>query len=678
MYSRSWRFQFLSLAVMSFAGCWLQQSVIAVTSPETGKKHALVVAIAEYAADTGWHRTSADSDLGLVRAALEAQEFTTIHQLVDSDATRDGIVRSFREKLLKPAEPGDLVVFYYAGHGQQLKDDGNDEIDGYDEALVPHDAPAFFTPGYRGERHLRDDTLALLMLELRKKLGPRGHVVAFLDSCFSGTPRGTGALDLEGSTERMIVRGGAPLGPPARQAIGVEAGSGLFESAPGEKARLQRNEEMASYVVFSAARHDQFALETMGDQNRLVGSLTYAVTRELATVPPDATYLWLYERIRWLMARRVENEPQVEGDVDTLLFRGLAVPQDPFVRVESVHPSGREVVLAAGSLVGLRRGARAEVHRSNSLQFSAITRLASGEVVSSTPTRATLRLDAAVDIEELERGRVSIDRYSLVDQRFRVRIAIACEVLATRLHSALEANVEGVEIGKEAPDLVVRSTSDGQWIEVETFYGRLPLMKRISAASPDLEARLTRRLTEYARSRALRSLDVQNSDFPVTFELLPFTGAACPGQPKHGSKAGLAPVTDLTPVSSRSVWDRGECFKIRIHNRSPHAAYINVLDLPFDGSIEALWPSRKTGDQTPVPANQTTDLREVYVIADPPGNEVILLVASRRWLDMRPFLTASSYRGSKLIDSLGLPEPARDTESREDQVSTYTVTFTVR
>ena len=79
-----------------------------------------------------------------------------------------------------------MLVFHYSGHGQQITDDNGDEPDGYDETIVPYDAPMRAEAGYRGDKHLRDDELARKLLALRAKVGPTGNVVFAFDSCFSG------------------------------------------------------------------------------------------------------------------------------------------------------------------------------------------------------------------------------------------------------------------------------------------------------------------------------------------------------------------------------------------------------------------------------------------------------------------------------------------------------------
>jgi hypothetical protein len=66
--------------------------------------------------------------------------------------------------------------FALKGHGAYLKDDNNDEADGYDETLIPLD--------YEKSGQIRDDDL-LRKLVLPMKAGV--FVTSVMDCCHSGT-----------------------------------------------------------------------------------------------------------------------------------------------------------------------------------------------------------------------------------------------------------------------------------------------------------------------------------------------------------------------------------------------------------------------------------------------------------------------------------------------------------
>lgn len=87
-------------------------------------------------------------------------------------------------------QPGDLVLFFFSGHGMFLRDDNGDEADGWDEALVLCGPPGA-TPSDPQTYTIRDDTLAAAVQAL-----PTEQILVVLDACFSGA-LGRGSSDVE-------------------------------------------------------------------------------------------------------------------------------------------------------------------------------------------------------------------------------------------------------------------------------------------------------------------------------------------------------------------------------------------------------------------------------------------------------------------------------------------------
>uniref|UniRef100_A0A1D1Z1Z6 Metacaspase-1 n=1 Tax=Anthurium amnicola TaxID=1678845 RepID=A0A1D1Z1Z6_9ARAE len=71
---------------------------------------------------------------------------------------------------------GDSLVFLYSGHGSQLVDTSNDELDGYDETLCPLD--------YKTNGMISDDEVHATIVQ-PLPVGVQLH--AFIDACHSGS-----------------------------------------------------------------------------------------------------------------------------------------------------------------------------------------------------------------------------------------------------------------------------------------------------------------------------------------------------------------------------------------------------------------------------------------------------------------------------------------------------------
>ena len=107
-----------------------------------------------------------------------------IRVLTDEAGTRAGILASIRDWLVEGSRPGGRALLYFAGHGYYQVDEDGDEADGFDEAIVPHDARL----ESKNERPMRVANL-ILDDEIRALLGGLDdreiHVI--VDSCHAGT-----------------------------------------------------------------------------------------------------------------------------------------------------------------------------------------------------------------------------------------------------------------------------------------------------------------------------------------------------------------------------------------------------------------------------------------------------------------------------------------------------------
>lgn len=124
------------------------------------------------------------SDIRKIRKYLEdhfSAHFTIdFKTLFDKEATKEGIGHAFFSHLIDPAQPDDVVLIYFSGHGAQeevhpaFKDV---ETDGLLEGLVCYDT------GRKGAPLMADKELRYLLHKLSEK-GP--EIVMISDSCHSG------------------------------------------------------------------------------------------------------------------------------------------------------------------------------------------------------------------------------------------------------------------------------------------------------------------------------------------------------------------------------------------------------------------------------------------------------------------------------------------------------------
>lgn len=119
---------------------------------------------------------------GAINDAMAMREvLTTIYgfkpenvlMLTDKEATRETICSAIRTHLIEAAVPGDSSVFFFAGHGSQVKNSLSKEAEKKDQSIVPVD-------GW----DIRDKELARLFNQALDK----GIILtAIFDSCHSGS-----------------------------------------------------------------------------------------------------------------------------------------------------------------------------------------------------------------------------------------------------------------------------------------------------------------------------------------------------------------------------------------------------------------------------------------------------------------------------------------------------------
>jgi metacaspase-1 len=107
-----------------------------------------------------------------------------IRVVVNARATKANILHRL-DASIRRCRPGDVLVFYFSGHGSQIRDRDGDELsDALDEILCPYDM------SWDDGKFIRDDDIAHVFEGV-----PAGVLVeAFFDCCFWGAgPRGVEA-----------------------------------------------------------------------------------------------------------------------------------------------------------------------------------------------------------------------------------------------------------------------------------------------------------------------------------------------------------------------------------------------------------------------------------------------------------------------------------------------------
>ena len=215
---------------------------------------ALVVGINRYLEPTFPELQGATRDAQNVRSLLsEYLGFGSdqIRLLTDEQATRGNIMAAIRDWLVAGSRPGTRVLLYFAGHGYYQKDVNGDESDGYDEALVPHDARLLSPDGQpmRVSNLILDDDVGRFLAPLRDR-----QVYVIVDACHAGTM--TRSLSLAAVDPRRVRTIG--LGIPGRSVSRTVASRNAAVSRQREAGFTDTGNNVVSWAAVSPL---QLALE---------------------------------------------------------------------------------------------------------------------------------------------------------------------------------------------------------------------------------------------------------------------------------------------------------------------------------------------------------------------------------------------------------------------------------
>ncbi|MDO9054864.1 MAG: caspase family protein [Gallionella sp.] len=225
----------------------------------------------------------------------------TMQILTDGRATRAAIVKGLKW-LCSKAIKGDVLVFYYSGHGSQMVDTSGDEPDGRDETICPHD---YATAGM-----IKDDDFRVALNTL-----PAGvNLDIIFDSCHSGSATRGGIDALTGvpaSTSRYVE-------PPIDWGFFIDANPslparGILRRKETSKTKNAVALPVLNHVLWGGCRDNQTSAETaIGGAIR--GVFTYNFCKVLRGAGPTITRRKLDAQVTVnIRAMGHTQVPQLEG-----------------------------------------------------------------------------------------------------------------------------------------------------------------------------------------------------------------------------------------------------------------------------------------------------------------------------------------------------------------------------
>ena len=578
-------------------------------------KRALVVAIGRYEDTRNWKPISSVQDLPYIRAGLHRFGFTDdrIDTLKNEDATKAGILAAL-DRLADKTGRGDVVVFYFCGHGQQIMDDNGepDEQDGYDESIVPYDAKGVYNPtGYGGENHLRDDELGMKLAAVSSKAGHEGNLLVMIDACHSGSATRADAFRVARGSDKPFA---SPDYVPAN----------IIKFDGPSKGFSEKPDAMGNMVFISASGPDQLNYQTRDEKGAPVGSLSYAFAKACMELSPGDDYGLLFEKVKARIQADIPTQvPILEGDGRRQVFSGRFTQVAERVVVNNASWS-------SDSAFWFDRGFLHDLTEGSTLHLEELgggITAGKGRVVSVTATRSMAVVEKPMDRRK---------GYSVViDERVPPGMSLVLSVQSYRQSGrpgALERDLDALPrkfpwISISAPADMMVSVTRGAFdtLRLTSKTGHVIHTENVATGQslqPTQWDLLTRAMHKEMRVSYIRNL------------------------PDGGSLANGVTAKVMAEEGYRDtargeyVFSEGDRFSLAVENRSGRTVYYNLVNITPDNDIRVLIPY----GQKPPADCQLRD-KGVYTTpkltigkGTPPGKEVFKVVLSDQPFDLRPII----------------------------------------
>ncbi|WP_136464961.1 caspase family protein [Flagellimonas onchidii] len=627
-------------------------------------KHALIISIGDYPKKSGWGDISSANDVNLIKEALLDKGFKedNIVVLKDEDAKYQGIknaIAAFTATL----RTGDIAVIHVSAHGQPIYDDNGDEIDGYDEAIIPYDAMASYNPyGYKGEKHLRDDELGDLMAKIRNRLGSDGQLLLLMDSCHSGTAsRGKIGAITRGTVIPFQPRDYEPKNMEDQNISIIDRGD--------------VDENASPFIAISASAANQLNYE---HSKLKVGSLSFAFSQVMANLPKNFTYRQLFAQINVKMNLIVPNQtPVIEGNIDLELFNNNYVAQRPYFSVLEIIDDN-QLKIKGGKIHNLRPNARLFVCSAGTNNPKEENIISKATVLSSNFNEAIIELENEITIQNERELWVFVDQLSFDEINMKVYFdnTILDKAIKDSVFEFLAKNNLGV-ITKdtlEAEVAIVNNRGTYELIkpgELTAFH-----KNRRAWALDDLKEKLF----NYVQGKYIKNLQFENEKYKFEFELLPVRYDTV--------KEKVIEISDKSRFTDADgnfkVRPKKDYVVVKVTNRGTEPLYFSIIEINSKGEIFDFIPNpthKYTDEERYLEPGRSFTFKEKAFRFGPPFEKLTLKgFASNKKLDLSPIITRGPMARpksplEKFVGQTYTKSRGRDPVAPNENISGYSYEF---
>jgi hypothetical protein len=522
--------------------------------------------------------------------------------LTDSQATHAAIIDAIQTHLIAKAQPGDIALIHYSGHGSQMKDVTGKMISGLDETIVPYDSRDLAGKVF----DISGAELHPLLLQLAKKTK---NLTFILDSCHSGTlVRGARVRTVAADT-----RTPPPL-PAYTVAATRELGAVNEETSP-------------KFAAIAAATSRESAFEHFAD-GKDHGALTYFLVRQLRGAKAGVTYRDIMDNVAGDVTANYPNQHvSLEGaEADQYVFGDGSSLARAYVTASPSLLTPHRVTLSVGQVQGATVGSAYDIYAPGSKRLGppekpvARIRVASVGALSSEATfisgSSIAQASRAVEREHQYgklRMRVFLDGVDGSPTLQSIKTALQAVMNVELVDAPSACNMQLKESGKRIQTLAADSTT---------------LSTPVAASDPNAVDRVVDQVKSWAKWFNVLSIRNPHSDIELQFTI---SGSQTRDPMARVGKPDMG------------VWDN-EKIDATLTNNGQRDVYIAILDLSSDGSVSVVYPAEQGAAEVLKSSQKLTRSFTTFV---PKGRSVVTdilkVFASYKPIDLRP-LTQGAIR----------------------------------
>jgi hypothetical protein len=551
-----------------------------------------------------------------------------ISKLVDEQATKANIESAFREFLVEKATPEGQALFYYSGHGGRMTDLNGDEMDGFDETMVPYDS--------RDAAHhvldIEDETLGMWIEGLTKQCK---NVTVILDCCHSGS--GTrGGLDFSTDAHSRTADTLVLDLPKAKQ--------NDTRQTKGENGFLPPN---PNYVLISGSNDAESSWEIGGN-----GALTWALNDVLWNCG-DLTYREIMYKVADAVTSRFPYQhPQIEGGRRDAHVFGRLEKVEPYLTV--VQRAGNRLQLSGGSAHEVTSGSVYAIYKPGATNKQDAAKYLGRAIIGNHVDALTSWADKQDPKADIPLNATAFEvshRYG--DMQLLLRLEIENDA------SLLQEFNDALAQYKQEEDLV-KIVGKAAKYDLRLCLG--PDHTSLLLVGPEgRELKAFRRDTTNVRLHVMGTLstiarwwnlfDLRNrSDLNVAMTLRRWRGY----DSKERRPVDPIPISE-TAGGERVLYDQ-DIINVSFRNLAQQKVYCYLFDLGTDGSVRYLYPGRGAKD-SPLPPGDSV-VSYAMRVSLPEGMDALKLIATTTATDFS-VLEQAGYRAVARCgdDDSGLNSP---------------------